>query len=625
MLPTPKIALINMPFSSVNRPALGISLLQAGLRRKKIECDIFYFNLRFAARTGLQDFSQVAYGIIEESLAGEWVFRDEVFGKATGRAEHYLEEIPLKKFAQFFSVPSVMSLLKLRDDAHAFIEDCLAAKDWSQYSIVGFTSTFQQNLASLALARRIKDKHPHILIAFGGSNCEGEMGIELHRQFTFIDIVCSGEGDINFPEFVERVTGGEPASAIQLDGIINRRDGKTVAPKNIVCPLEKLDELPVPSYDDHFDQLREYGLLENVETIVPLETSRGCWWGAKQHCTFCGLNGSTMSYRSKSPQRALDEIEELARKYGKVFHVADNIMDMKYLDTVVPELIERDAGYNFYFEVKVNLKKEHLRKLGLAGMVHLQPGIESLSTSVLKLMRKGCTFLQNVQFLKWTRQFGIEGVWNFLYGFPGEDKNAYRDVAVHVPSLVHLRPPEVCCKVRFDRFSPYFTQSDQFELRDRHTHAAYSYVYPFEEDVLARMAYYFEYDFDGKQKIDDYAKPAVDLISAWQKADGSAVLDGHLSAGELLIVDTRFGPKKEYRLSGLERDLYLYCDESRSLSSIAANFQETPAESLQKELNLFLANRLMLQEGNSYLSLAVLRGEAVPKIELISQELRVLG
>jgi ribosomal peptide maturation radical SAM protein 1 len=451
------------------------------------------------------------------------------------------------------------------------------------------------------------------------------MGIELHRQFPFIDLVCSGEGDLNFPEFVERVAKGEPASAIELDGIINRRDGQTIVPRNIVCPVEKLDELPVPSYDDHFEQLRQYGLLESVQTIVPLETSRGCWWGAKQHCTFCGLNGSTMSYRSKSPQRALDEIEELGRKYGKVFHVADNIMDMKYLDTVVPELIERDAGYDFYFEVKVNLKKEHLRKLGLAGMAHLQPGIESLSTSVLKLMRKGCTLLQNVQFLKWTQQLGIVGVWNFLYGFPGEDKEAYDLVAAQVPSLVHLRPPDFCGKVRFDRFSPYFSQPEKFGLRERHPHAAYAYVYPFDEPTVSRMAYYFEYEFDGKQDINEYAKPAVDLIAAWQKAGGSAVLDAHVSPGELSIVDTRFGEKKEYRLSGLERDLYLYCDESHSFNSIAGNFPEADPGALHRALDLFLANRLMLQEGNSYLSLAVLHGEAIPKIEPVPQELRVLG
>src|SRR6478672_7738943 len=260
-MPT-KVALINMPFSSANRPALGISLLQAGLRRKGMECDLFYFNLRFAARTGLKDFSQVAYGIIEESLAGEWVFRDEVFGKPTGKAEHYLEEIPLKKFAQFFDFSSVMSLLKLREDAHGFMDDCLGSQDWTQYAIVGFTSTFQQNLASLALARRIKEQHPHILIAFGGSNCEGEMGIELHRRFPFIDLVCSGEGDLNFPDFVERVAAGESPASIRLDGIISRRGGETIVPENIVCPLEKLDSLPVPSYDDHFAQLREYGLIE---------------------------------------------------------------------------------------------------------------------------------------------------------------------------------------------------------------------------------------------------------------------------------------------------------------------------------------------------------------------------
>ena len=328
---------------------------------------------------------------------------------------------------------------------------------------------------------------------------------------------------------------------------------------------------------------------------------------------------------SKSPQRALDEIEELGRKYGKVFHVADNIMDMKYLDTVIPELIERDAGYDFYYEVKVNLKKEHLRKLALAGVVHLQPGIENLSTSVLKLMRKGCTFLQNVQFLKWTRQFGIAGVWNFLYGFPGEEADAYERVAHWVPSLVHLRPPEVCCKVRFDRFSPYFTQSDQFNLRNRRTHAAYSFVYPFPEEVLARMAYYFEYDFDGKDEIDDYAKFAVDLITAWQKADGTAVLEAHLDPEELLIVDTRFGKRSEYRLRGIERELYLYCDEARSVGSISGNFPRYSVESIQHALDLFMANRLMASEGNSYLSLAVLYGEAMPKVELMQKQLTVLG
>ena len=45
---------------------------------------------------------------------------------------------------------------------------------------------------------------------------------------------------------------------------------------------------------------------------VFVETSRGCWWGERMHCTFCGLNGATMAYRSKSAPRALAELTHLA-------------------------------------------------------------------------------------------------------------------------------------------------------------------------------------------------------------------------------------------------------------------------------------------------------------------------
>jgi len=191
--------------------------------------------------------------------------------------------------------------------------------------------------------------------------------------------------------------------------------------------------------------------------------------------------------------------------------------------------------------------------------------------------------------------------------------------------LVHLRPPEVCCKVRFDRFSPYFTQSDQFNLRHRHTHAAYGYVYPFEEETLARMAYYFEYEFDGKEDIEGYCKPAVDLINAWQAADGTAMLDAHIQGDEILLVDTRFAETKEYRLKGIERDVYLFCDEMRSIASIIGNYPQYSEESIQSSLELFMVHRLMAHESNSYLSLAVLRGEAFPKLEQLPKQLTVLG
>ena len=99
---------------------------------------------------------------------------------------------------------------RARNLSPAFIYECASELDLEQYDIVGFTSTFQQNLASLAMAKEIKRRAPHIITVFGGANFEGVMGVELHRQFPSVDIVCSGEADDIFPELVRRLRSGEP-------------------------------------------------------------------------------------------------------------------------------------------------------------------------------------------------------------------------------------------------------------------------------------------------------------------------------------------------------------------------------------------------------------------------------
>src|SRR5207247_426359 len=130
-----------------------------------------------------------------------------------------------------------------------------------------------------------------------------------------------------------------------------------------------------------------------------------------------------------------------------------------------PMIVSRNLGYTFHYETKVNLKKHQLKRLSEAGVRDLQPGIESLSTPILRLMKKGCTLLQNLQFLKWCREYGIRVSWNLLFGFPGEDPAEYAKMAQLIPSLRHLDPPDYCSRVRMDRFSPYFASPDEFEFK----------------------------------------------------------------------------------------------------------------------------------------------------------------
>jgi hypothetical protein len=71
--------------------------------------------------------------------------------------------------------------------APRFITWASTAIDWGQYAVIGFTSMFHQNVASVTLAKLIKELYPQVKIVFGGANYDGEMGQEYFRAFPWID------------------------------------------------------------------------------------------------------------------------------------------------------------------------------------------------------------------------------------------------------------------------------------------------------------------------------------------------------------------------------------------------------------------------------------------------------
>jgi len=609
--PTMKVALINMPFGDFRLPSIGISLLQAGLREEGIACDTFYLNLPFAARIGCSSYLDLGAHSPMTALAGEWLFVKDLFGPDFQRDQAYVEKVLKQESADYFRPRRIRRLLELRSCVRRFLDESMDGVPWARYDMVGFTSSFQQNVASLALAKRVREAFPAPKIIFGGSNCEGEMGIALHRKFPFIDFVCSGEGDLAFPELVRRLASGDPGTGIP--GIIARSGQETVVPPEMVWPVQNLDKLPYPRYDDYFEQLKKVRLNARFNRTVPFETSRGCWWGAKMHCTFCGLNGATMVYRSKSPQRALDELVHLGRTYGANLQAVDNILDLKYLDSLFPALAARRLRFKLFFETKVNLTKDQLITLRGAGITRLQPGIESLSTSILRIMKKGCNLLQNVQFLKWCKQLGVKVSWNLVYGFPGESPVEYAEMAKLIPFLIHLEPPVGTGPMRLDRFSPYFMRPRDFGLTRIRPRLAYSYVYPFEPDAVASLAYFFDFDCPSVELADEYARPTLRQVNAWSRARFRGRLKGKFRNGALVVVDTRKRPKRSTRV--LEEPLktaYVFCDQIRPFSGIKAHLLACFPEHvftdswLEESLSGLVSRGLMLREGNSFLSLAIL-------------------
>jgi ribosomal peptide maturation radical SAM protein 1 len=547
---------------------------------------------------------------------GEWLFAHHLSSDDLPPEEEYFDVILrdyVAKHGRALPEKLISQLPVVRSQTSAYLDNCMLSIDWEQYSIVGFSCTFAQNMASLALAKRIKEAHPHLTIVFGGANTDGEMGIELHRQYPFIDFVCSGEGDWLFPEFVQRLSNGDDVT--DLPGLIYRDNGETISNGEHAKPFQDLDDLPIPIYDDFFEQLAANDLGFNPADLkIILETSRGCWWGSKSQCTFCGLNNNAMVYRSKSADRVIDEFTSISERYPQIKRItlADNILDMHFFREVIPRMIETNLDLTFWYEVKANLNKEQLLLLKQAGIDSIQPGIESLDTSILKLMRKGCTLTQNVQLLKWAHEVGIYVDWNLISGFPGEDEIAYERMAALVPVLSHLQPPtsKGISHLRLDRFSQYHRDPESFGMTNVRPVDAYRFVYPFPDESLTRMAYYFDYDYADERNPRKYAKALDDAIVGWHEHRGRSTLMAMHSDERLTLYDSRPNyQQREIILEGFAREIYEFCDEGKPLAVILRHLEELgksqPQETVLALLDEWVESGLMLDADNRYLSLAI--------------------
>jgi ribosomal peptide maturation radical SAM protein 1 len=619
-VPRRDVVLINMPFTNLTAPSLALGLLNASLTRIGVSAKSFNFNLRFAEMIGRDSYVAIETETYPEHLVGEWIFSESLFHHQKSKdVESFVTEIlkintvdmpeePVYK--ESFLARLELAMVEAKMQVETFLDGCLETVLSYQPKIVGFTSLFQQHVASLALAKKIKSRCSDCFIIFGGANCEGAMGAENFRQFKFIDLLVSGEGDLVFPEIVQRILNAKPLH--QVPGVFNRnRHVLPVAnqqPQNTLI-VEDLDKLPIPDYDDYFEQLVASSLKQSKETTLLFETSRGCWWGEKLHCTFCGLNGSTMTYRSKSAERALKELLYLTDRYpGCSLNAVDNILDMKYFKTFIKFLA--DGGYDFgLFYVKSNLKKDQLRQLRKAGVKMIQPGIESLSDNVLRIMRKGVSALQNLQFLKWCAELEMKVVYNIIWGFPGEANQDYQSTIEVIPSITHLRPPVGAGTIRIDRFSPNFNLHGELGFSQIFPFPAYDYVYPFEPEVIRNLAYYFVPEHPN---IDiDPANPR-DLslqIRRWIDQHKQSDLFFIDKGNNLLIWDWRPVARKPLVvLDDYSRLAYLACDESKTVPQICELWRKTSSTvdeiRLRETLDSFVEQSLMIRHNDQYLALA---------------------
>lgn len=610
------IILVNMPFADWYRPSFALSQLSAVTRRElgpAVDIDIKYLNFEFARYLGRDIYDAIAEDL-DHLLTGvgEWLFRDIAFPEAAGNSAEYFQRYYKGRSWREFC----RSVNRSRSGLLAKCEELIDTHDLAAADIVGFTSMFAQHVPSLAMARLIKKRRSEVVTVIGGANCEAPMGGVIAARSTAIDAVFSGPATHTFPEFVRHVMDGNLSAVNSIAGVLTKANVDDLLVTQAIGRDRDIADYIEPDYASFVTAFTAHrdALDPAVRPVLMFETSRGCWWGERSHCTFCGLNGLAMNYRSMPSELALRQFRWLFSfaPWCDEFACTDNILPKAYPKEVFSKL-EPPPGVSIFYEVKLPVSEQEMHLISRAGVTKVQPGIEALSTETLRLIGKGTTAFSNVQFLKNCLAAGIDPQWNLLLGFPGEHAAIYEKYMRDIPLLRHLPPPSGAFMVRFDRFSPYFTNAEQYGL-DLRPMDFYRLVYPFTDDELAKLAYFFADHRVGSHLAAaiTWLDPIGDLVAAWQRCwqpgghDRPELALHARPGGGWCVIDSRDGATRT-----IDVDEHAYATLHTLNSPVPVGrlpeYLDLPASQVTAVLDSLRGSGLLFEENDRALSLVTLR------------------
>jgi ribosomal peptide maturation radical SAM protein 1 len=607
-----RISLVNMPFADLALPSIALTQLKSVVESRfgeQASVEILYLNHDFAEYLGTDLYFQLANSM--ESLnagLGDWFFRETAFPELSDNSESY--------FNRYFLAPNAETrrlkerITEKKRGLAAVMEELISRHDLEHRQIVGFTSMFMQTTASFGLARKLKRRNAGLITILGGANCEYPMGGVIAQRIKDIDYVFSGPALKSLPEFVGHCLAGDMSKVTTIPGIFSYGMPLPQCGSRTIGEELSIDTPIALDYEPFVKKIQKDFSSQNIKPILTLETSRGCWWGERAHCTFCGLNGATMAYRAMKPQSAIQLFNSLFKYSGTVpqLKTVDNILPKSYLTEVLP-FLSTPPDMNIFYEVKADLSDQEVEALARARVTNIQPGIESLATTTLKLMKKGTTAFQNIKLLKSCALHGVNPEWNLLVGFPGESEEVYRRYVQLIPLLTHLHPPCGVFPVRFDRFSPYYYQADKYDL-NLCPLDFYPLIYPFEERDLSNFAYYFM-DRNTEEAEPQYFVAMVEWIeklgakvdhwrALWRNPENHPNLFVHEDG---IIYDSRSGSVLEHHVGVTGRTILRRLGRPTRISDLLKAF--SPEVNVMEEIELLNQRGLLFQEEDRLFSLVL--------------------
>ena len=589
-----RATLISMPWALFNRPSLQLGALKAYVEQgMEAEITALHPYLDVAAAIGVDAYRRISLS----SWAGEAVFAPLLFPDQRRQAGRLFDSILRGKGAARHR----LDYQAVVDGVAAACDRWLDGHDFSRARLLGFSVCFGQLLASLHLSRQIRTRWPDLPIVFGGSSCCGDAGKALLRHFPWIDYVVDGEGERPLLGLCRHLAG----SGEELPERVAARGG-TASPA--ACrQIEVLDGLPLPDYRPYFDELRQAFPEQPFIPVLPVEFSRGCWWS---RCAFCNLNLQWQGYRQKTAERMASEVDALASRHLCLdFAFVDNALPVRAADRFFQRQHRLRQDRRFFAELRATTDSQRLARYAQGGLGTIQVGIEALSNSLLVKMAKGVSVIDNIAIMKHSISAAIRLEGNLILEFPGSSEG---EVAETLANLDYVLPFTPLSTVVFflGAGSPIHCHPREFGITGLVPHRGNLALLP---TALAGDIGLQVMDFrGGRVRQRELWRPVADKVAAWQafhrqRQAASRPALSYRDGGEYLIIrqERPDGPPLQHRLRGTSREIYLYCDRTRTGEDLRQRFSALPAAALERFLSELRDKRLLFSDGDRILALAV--------------------
>jgi len=617
-----KIALVAMPWTFVDMPSPATGILSAFIHQERpgdqVDCHFPYLDL--AGVMGLPQYRAIA----SDDRLGEMLFSVQLYPEKRESLRGYFVRWCETRIANGVGPESDLGPDKLFDfilESTEALTHNLADKWAKEYDIVGFTTSYCQLFPSLTVAHRLKSQVPDMKIIFGGMGVSWNIGHSVIEEFPYVDYVVQGEGEARLVNLISAIEAGHEPSG---SGILCQQESNSLGENEAsavqfaaLAEVSDLNQLPTPDYDEYASAAKKH----SISWTITLEGSRGCWWdrvkktkNPMNSCYFCSLN--TSSYRHKSIEKIATEMAFLSDRYGNTrMKFLDNIIRNKGIPALAEAIQSQEKDYDFFYELRANIHPYDILQLWEAGCTSVQIGLEGLSSTYLKRIGKGTSAIQNLQAMKICFELDIESGSNLIVDYPGTTQAEIEETVTNILNYAIIYQPAHLVPFTLYLGSAISALPDHFKIGNIRNSEDFLNALP--KSVWERLVLYWR-DFDFLEEQTSW-QPVHDAAEKWRALHRERVGKGfskglypykplwYRDGGTFLeLFDLRDAHFQQYRFNPFMRDVYMFCMEIRTLSSLHREFAGTHgAERLNKVLKTLVDKKFMFAEKGKYLSLAV--------------------